>query len=134
MKHEDFVCTVEQGRKLKELGIIQDRSLFAYYCFMPDPAGLNYFHEVALRDVEQVTLMEHILDLFTVSELFLMFPTERRIRLEKTLNMERYYCYDPNQNGCESHETAAIACADKLINLIESGEYKVECANENYLK
>ena len=127
MKLADQLCSIEQGRKLKELGIIQGKSLFCYCCVMPDPTGEKYYFDIFHRDDPDQTLIEAIFDLFTISELLLMSPYG--IRLEKSLNTKRYYCYDLKQDGMVSHETAAIACTDKLIELIEAKRLNIEEIN-----
>ncbi len=74
MKLKNQVCSPEQGKKLKELGIEQFKSLASYCVFCPDPTGESYFHEIVLRDVPTPIDGEHICDVFTVAELSAMLP------------------------------------------------------------
>ena len=68
------VCTPEQGKKLKDLGIEQFKSLACYAVFCPDPTGERYYHEITLRDVLTPIEGEHICDVFTASEVAQMLP------------------------------------------------------------
>lgn len=73
MKIEDQVCSLEQAKKLKELGVAQE-SYFNWVCVMPDPTGERYYYDVMGIFDKEETPTEIIASAFSVWQLGLMLP------------------------------------------------------------
>ena len=130
MKLEHQVCTLEQSKRLKELGIEQFKGLFRWCCFCPDPTGESYFYEPVFGDgLDTGITGEFIADAFTVAELGVMLPQSPT----DNINYSWYHrnCWKGHSVGYAFHgiepiergwfETEAEARADLLIHLLESG-------------
>jgi hypothetical protein len=88
MKLQSQVCTLEQAKRLKELGIIQ-QSYFAHFC--PCETGLKWlsnsesfvgvkaerktYYHTTKKDEESL-IEQHIYSAFNVAELGVMLPNE----------------------------------------------------------
>ena len=134
MKLQDQVCTLEQAKKLKELGVIQD----SIFCFIgdgnPDPKYFTsfeiYYSANAMLEVG-ASWHEHRIAAFTVAELGIMLPSE-------TLTIRRGSESFPNwewenegrQTGWGCFNTEAAARADHLIMLLENKLITVEEVNK----
>jgi hypothetical protein len=143
MKLQDQVCTLEQAKKLSELGINQ-KSLF-YYTQDNTPLNSNlatwgyrqenmpvYVKYLRQSDISTSDLFFEY-SAFTVAELGMMLPSE-------TLTIRRgsEYLEFPNwewenegqQKGWGCFDTEASARADHLIMLLENNLIKVKEVNE----
>lgn len=151
MKLTDQVCTPEQGKRLKELGIVQFVAICNYAVFCPDPLGENHFYQIGLREVETTIPGEHICDVFTVAELGVMLPetspTNTNIRTAELVSRkdcgEWNIGYDVDfatEGGygatvkemyrqVEGSEFEAIARANLLIYLLENNYTTAEEVN-----
>lgn len=127
MKIENQVCTLEQAKKLKELGVIQEESQFYY-------RGQNVWHHNEVTDWPN---QEQFYDLFgsgaeagqifaafTVAELGQMLPAgydtmAGTVTLTKRewLGYDLYGKYIPSE---KAYDTEAQCRAAMLIYLIES--------------
>src|SRR6187402_511734 len=74
MKTELQVCSLEQAKKLKELGVEQLVSLFEWTVYCPDPTGEKYYYVVMDNNHPDAGLAEIIASAFTVAELGVMLP------------------------------------------------------------
>jgi hypothetical protein len=153
MKLENQVCTIEQAKKLKELGVIQD-SLFYYRNYQYSKHKLRHngnrptpnqqvFNDLALgTDLHSDYVMNESYSAFTVAELGELLP---RALQPDGHNWSYYHrhCWkgesvgytafgmEPIEQGWHTYE--ATARAEMLIKLLESGKITAEECN-NRLK
>jgi hypothetical protein len=111
MKIELQVCTLEQAKRLNELGVIQGKSAFFYDTWMADKNILQYnsgmVHGEGYKDAESCY------SAFTVAELSIML-------LEYA---ETYYTKNGKWGIGDADayfDTQAEASADRLIYLLEN--------------
>lgn len=121
MKLEDQVCTLEQAKKLRELGITQD-SLFYWI----DRAGQS--RVVFEKNIEFLDQLP-IISAYTVAELGEMLPYSYLVVSDKVLGERIFTIWKlddrlklDNISGLHKYyENEAEARADLLIHLIENG-------------
>jgi hypothetical protein len=144
MKMEQQVCTLQQAKKLKEIGISQDSS-FMWCVIMPDPTGEKYYYEPVYKHQDVDTLHETLAAAFTVAELGVMCrdcisgPTGNRTTYYATTDEYADYDLDtafgdgsitgPCPNYAE-RPIQAQALADLLIWLIEKKLLSIEDVNQ----
>lgn len=117
MKIENQICTLEQAKKLKELGVQQD-GLFTWCVVCPDPTGeKGYYHPFYCDDNSPVAInSEAIASAFTVAELgSFMLGYEMPFYWK----MWEEYCFKENGQP-RGYGNEAEARAAKLIHLIKS--------------
>lgn len=133
MNIENQVCTLQQARKLSELGIEQRRGIFEWCCFMPDPLGEKYFYApVYIQEDLEKNLHEWVASAWTAAELGTLLPdlleTEFQYELVCIKEDDCWLCrYVRNNNLCDWHpkvmpigsDTEAKARAAMLISLLE---------------
>lgn len=122
MKLENQVCTLEQAKKLKELGVVGETE----YYFRGDK--IWHFNEVTdwtnqeqlYELIESGDEADNIVPVFTVAELGVMLPRETYTFLPR--NDINWECLN-NDYGLtiRTYETEAEARAEMLIYLLESG-------------
>lgn len=140
MKLESQVCTLEQAKRLKELGIIQNDGLIQWVEHEGHPPLLFDFNGICLAgdDTKPIYESEFIgcWTAFTVAELGVMLPNDRQpesrvLLLKKEDN--RYMLY-LSSNGAEllrmDFDTEAEARAAALITLIGSSKLTAAECNE----
>jgi len=117
MKIEQQVCTVEQARKLQQLGIAQSTSYFCY-AYVGFPDGNSWFGILSKDAPVEGT---HEADAFTIAELGAMaaiYHDSDRISREMLEDVEAF----------DSQIWNAQWLADHVIKLIELGYLTVaEC-------
>ena len=139
MKLENQVCSLEQAKRLMELGIEQFNSQCSYCTIMPDPTGETYYTGVLYRDSPQETLEEHIADAFTVSELQIMCGSVGNIHVSDKGDAKGKFYSDINPTSeehkqrFEYYNTLADAFAAKLIRAIDSGWKTAEECNKRLM-
>ena len=150
MKIQDQVCTIEQAKKLKELGVEQ-KSLFFWY---EDEKLGGVFRSVGMM----LNSTEYNYSAFTAAELGVMLPNTLPVTDSSLVEHQKFYllrqlfpCED-----CEGYntdyeavthdleydgtffsskgETEAISRAAMLIYLIENNLITAEKVNENLNK
>ena len=143
MKLQDQFCTLEQAKKLKELGIIQD----GYYCFLENSASkiefgdINEMFEHHIHDYEisvhpdgfDGSFKEQSWIAFTAAELGVMLPSETLTirRGSEESDIPNWEWENEGQGtgwGCFDNEAAARA--DHLIMLIEKKLTTAEEVNQ----
>lgn len=125
MKIEDQVCSLEQAKKLKELGIEQNTE-FTWVCVMPDPVGEQWYYVPAARHDtrKEIENAENLAAAFTVAELGVMLPLYYSSYVSD--NRKSWYCLkDGTQEDYSKYEfteskTEAQARALMLIHLLEN--------------
>lgn len=141
MKLENQVCSLEQAKRLKELGIRQDNEF--YWVFDKHVCGeqtkVTYRWDIGFEDED----FRPNWSAFTVAELGVMLPThidedkvainmvdyEEGIRLEMEHQPGQwYYCYAGFK--VTFAETEAQSRAALLIHLLESGKITASDCNQ----
>jgi hypothetical protein len=145
MKIEDQVCTLEQAKKLKELGVVQE----SFFCWIgddnPDPkynTPYKLYGTSHARGEVGASWYEHRIAAFTVAELGLMLPSffgSYKIDAGNFItgkNWCEYLCQNfygktnSEKYGRDVSLTEANARAAMLINLIEMQGIRVEEINQ----
>lgn len=122
MKIELQVCTLEQAKRLNELGIKQGLSIFFYDTVV----NKTFFNE---NNVDGYFNAETCFSLFTVAELGMMLPDGAnisgdnhvaqfhsfRICVSAQRNNEKYCCYADNSSPVESTEYGDVYTVWKTI-------------------
>lgn len=129
MKIENQVCTLEQAKRLKELGV-EAVPLYWHYCgFMTEKHGIVQYDFVLRYNSAHA-----VYPAFTVAELGAMLPLYY-YSYEGDNGKEWYCLYDGNESLYEKYEftnskTEAEARAKMLIHLLETGEITAtDCNN-----
>ena|SRR5258708_7192490 len=137
MKLENQVCTLDQGKKLEELGV-NTNSLFCY-CRV-----IGFFKDSVITVLQRDSSIDNLPDISTtfiapaymVSELGVMLPTET-YTTRKGSYMSEYaqweYVDDGNELVSGLFDNEAEARAQQLINLIGHGLLKIEEVNNALL-
>jgi len=133
MKLQDQVCTLEQAKKLKELGVRQ-QSAFKYNqnLYETDKAG-ELEEGVWTIWYNDFPCLENQYSAFTVAELGVMLPSEtltirRGSEDSKFPNWE--WENEGEEKGWGCFDTEASARADHLIMLLQKDIIKVEEVNQ----
>lgn len=121
MKTKQFVCTLQQAKRLKELGVKQ-KSIFYWEGNLDSTA---YF--IRYIDYENKKIWEDTFSAFTVTELGIMMPPH--ILSIKT-DFNKYLCYSTSNTVvtdkmCEGSTEAEVRAA-MLIHLLESNLFGVK--------
>lgn len=131
MKIEDQVCTIEQAKKLKELGVVQESYLYHFKGLGNDDTWRitsKIFLPLAREEKE---FNNHIYSAFTVAELGVAIGSG--YYTYNGQNGLEWVCYNKHDvfiiNG-ERFPTEAQARAALLIHLIEKGTLKVDEVNK----
>lgn len=130
MKLHDQVCTIEQAKRLKELGIVQEAE-FSWFVAtdVDDDSALNRsWKSSCLTCGHPRTPYFEELSAFTASELSLALPDYFSVHRG---NSGGYYCNklmatDPEATG----PTMAQAMASRLITGLETGEFTADEVNK----
>lgn len=134
MKLEQQVCTLEQAKRLKELGVDQNCS---YLCFLENSAGKYMLDTIEgnfnshCRDYEisvhpggfEASFVEQAIAAFTVAELGVMLPSETLTIRRGSENSEyANWEWEDESEGkaCGVFATEAEARADHLIMRLEN--------------
>lgn len=129
MNLNDQVCTLDQARKLKQLGIDQRKGLFEWCVFMPDATGEKYFYApVFFQENIEEQLHEWVASAFTVPELMIMLPRHWALWMDDDL----YACgeHDDMDNFYMLGKTGAEATANELISILETQKVMPEYCNK----
>lgn len=129
MKVEQQVCTLQQAKRLKELGIEQFISLFRWCVFSPDLLGEQYYYEPVFKEgLDNAVPGEFIADAFTVFELSQMF---------KLIDLDGYTACEKTIAKWESPDFDPIAAvfnpqflADNIIEALERKHITIEACNK----
>ena len=113
MKLEDQVCSLELAKRLKELGVAQQQSLYRYSAYYYKGETLW-----KLCDRSEVAWIDSV-DAFTVAELGEMLPEKYRSFWHNP-NHRWWVCGKESEIG-EDASTESDARAKMLIYLIEKG-------------
>ena|SRR6187402_2783288 len=118
MKTELQVCSLEQAKKLKELGVEQLVSLFEWTVYCPDPTGEKYYYIVMDNNHPDAGHAEIIASAFTVAELGIMLP----LYCDSRKDGSWWVCDEGLTGNCvEFHaDTEAEARAAMLIYILEN--------------
>lgn len=144
MKIENQVCTLEQAKKLKTLGINQDA---AYLCFLENSAGKYILDTVEGNfnshciDYEisvhpggfEASFIEQVIAAFTVAELGVMLPSETHTQRTGSEDSEYdnwEWVDDGNGNANGLYNTEVEARAAMLIYLLENNLTTAEEVNQ----
>lgn len=142
MKLTDQVVSLEQAKRLKELGVKNDNILFAWVVFCPDPIGEHYSYEVVYRDEESQPAKygEYLGPAFTVSELGVMLlaysPIGHSFYIDMGKTDGKCWAHSWSNKRHQSqgiiswHKTEASARAAMLIHLLENNLLSVEEVNQ----
>jgi len=144
MKLQDQVCSLEHAKKLKELGVKQDVSIFTFYEVSDGDEGNpdREFHPVICVDISEgsIRAMTHVdsnwttsdgefadfkepASAFTVGELGAMLSAF----MDKDQDLPDYLC-NPDAKISDTYKPAFIA--DMLIGLLEGNYLTVDEVNE----
>lgn len=129
------VCSLEQAKKLNELGVAQNSLFTIVYDSLNDRWDYTGMSPEALSLLDQTNgTSKEFYSAFTVAELtFMIGRGVRRDRLWITFYRDECYCQVVSLFGdriTKEGETEAIAKANMLIHLIECGKLDVESINE----
>lgn len=129
MKVEKQVCTLQQAKKLKELGVEQ-KSIFTWCVFMPSPIGEDWFYAPVYfqEDIEKV-LTEDIASAYSIPELAKMIKGGT-YEAERLWN--RMLSRINGGNSCIAFYNASFL-AEFLIEILEAKYLSVEACNERLL-
>jgi hypothetical protein len=132
MKLEDQVCTLEQAKILRELGIIQV-SLFDWCVFMPDPTGEKYYYSVVYKETDvDDQLHEWIASAFTIAELGALLD-HIPVKTYQELHTNRKGFYVETKLGEKEYfEHEAHARGRMLILRLEKGWDTAETINTRF--
>lgn len=136
MKLQDQVCTLEQAKKLKELGVKQRVSAFTWRTYKHGSIDSEVVFGNFMEPEDFPNLIPF--DAFTVAELGIMLPeyteTEKRFgSAGLRLNTGGVYwrCRNTNFDGVQKDGiTEAQSKAEQLIQLLENNSITVEEVNE----
>lgn len=128
----DQVCTLEQGKKLKELGVVQHSHFaWAYNSFGNGETYVDSLESIYTSDRSAFDSPEIICSAYTVAELGLMLPAYSH---SWRRNTGMFFCVDHFKDGDDvkltKHENEAIARASLLIELIESTSGQLALTNQ----
>ena len=131
MKLENQVCTFEQAKKLKELGIEQ-KTLFQW--------KHNDTQTVVIETPMAMWIEKYVPPIgnkyyaaFTLSELSIMLPSETYIKRTGSEDSEYTnweWIDEGNEAGWGNYNTQVEAAADMLIIYLEKNKLPVETCNE----
>lgn len=117
MKLHEQVCTIDQSKRLKELGVKQD-SIFNWY-------KANNGYELYFGDVEDVSKFTTTFSAFTVAELGEMLPVNAISWKYDKDGVKLYRCVASDNTYSSGYfDTEAEARAAMLIYLLENGLLK----------
>ena len=137
MKLENQVCTLENAKKLSEIGIIQGASLFFYN----KDGSIQYNSH---RSTGHYKDAEHCFSAFTVAELAVMLGDdcsysfdENKVNAQFSKSEKPHWiaaytigAFNGKEQWLEFGDTMAEACARLLILLIEKGKRNPEECNK----
>lgn len=128
MKQQDQVCTLEQAKRLKELGITQHSSLFCYGYAIPLNPDAHVSAEIMYRLDSGIKdeATEHIADAYTVSELM----NALRIYSPYWITIWGEWGYKDTGGTPRGYENLAHACAAALIDRLENKKTTAEEVNQ----
>ena len=139
MKLEQQVCTLEQAKRLKELGVDQNCS---YLCFLENSAGKYMLDTIEgnfnshCRDYEisvhpggfEASFVEQAIAVFTVAELGVMIDWNHVSQSGPYKEDQHFYCFTHLHDY--SNENEAVVRADVLIYLLENNLTTAEEVNQ----
>lgn len=126
MKIENQVCSMEQAKKFKEFGIVQDKSIYTWTVYCPDPTGEKYYYIVMDENHPDAEHAEVLATAFTVSELGAMIG-------KGTKAAELHWqwlldCVNSGLSGTVAYNVAALA--GHVITQLENGTLIAAEVNE----
>lgn len=130
MKLENQVCTLEQAKRLKELGIEQN-SLFTWCLITPDPIGENWYYALIYKEDDSPSAInsEALGSAFTVAELGAML-----VGYEMPFYWKLWgeYCFKVAGQP-KGYGTEAQARATYMLHLLESETITPSDCNQRLL-
>lgn len=137
MKIEDQCCTLEQAKKLEELGVVQE----SWFCFKTTLNKETVIDIAAPYFVHRYSIAKPHISAFTVAELGLLLPdaikTNSNIQyadltIVKDTDDAWTVGYKTNDEWYYGHgdDTLAKAMAEMLIRVIEKDKTTVEEVNQ----
>lgn len=121
MKLENQVCSLDQAKRLKELGVRQDVSIAIWYEFPKDEYLVIY-------RIGNLSLKEY--SAFTVAEMGQMLPTQCHSTKCSNKNIYWEWVDDGNELSFPGFMNEAECRASHLITLLELGKLSVEEVNK----
>lgn len=134
MKLQDQVCTMQQGRRLIELGI-EPISIFSHYIIMPSITGDEWHYDIGLSEYyDSGTLQERSSPAFTVAELGVLLPSNTASYLplgekDKWWTDHKFIRHDVTDDSCLA-PTEAQSRAALLVHLLETNQITADEANK----
>lgn len=146
MDIQNQVCSVDQAKELRALGIKQKSFLYWFLPYGQTEWGItaldfvqSFGYEETFEDTYKEMIkhkdQERMYSAFTVAELGAMIPdnyTSERVTLPK--GKKSYVIESPNKKNCQFAETEGISRAGILITGLKKGDIILEEANKRLLK